>query len=380
MRILEITEFSAGICGVWTRVLSESMEFVRRGHDVTVFSSDIEKGTDKRVCGHETISNVKIRRFKSTGVFWGMPSFAAKIFSKNPTYFDFKEELIRLKPDIVITHLLHHHSLKAIMLCKQLNIPCMLVTHAPFNVKRRFPLNLATWFFDNVSAVSPLISGNRALRQFDRVIAITKWETPYLLDRGVKKEKIAYIPNGLPEEFFKQKKSNEKNDVLFLGRIAPIKDIETLIKAVKELPEISFSIVGSAEKQYLERLNCIIKAGSLPNVRIYPPIYDLKRKIRLIDEHNVFVLPSKREAMPQALLEAMARGKICISSKTDGAKELIENGKNGFLFNIGDSSALADLIRKNLQGNRRIESNAVKTAKKYRWKALIKSYIELFEK
>jgi hypothetical protein len=52
LRILELTEFSAGICGIWNRVLSESREFLKLGHsveEVMVFSSNIEKGAEKSV-------------------------------------------------------------------------------------------------------------------------------------------------------------------------------------------------------------------------------------------------------------------------------------------------------------------------------------------
>ena len=377
MKILEITEFSAGHCGVWTRVLSESKELVKLGHEVFVFSSNIERGTNKRVCSDETISNLNIHRFKSTGVFLGMPSFATKIFSKNPTYFNFKEELIRLNPNIVITHLLHHHSLKALTICKKLSIPCILVTHAPFNVKRRFPLNLATWFFDSISAVNPIISGNNALKQFDKIVAITHWEIPYLIKRGVDKNKIYYIPNGIPEEFFNQKQIKKIGGVLFLGRIAPVKNLETLISAAKLLPKVNFSIVGPAEEEYLKKIKNLIK--DVNNIKLYPAVNDLKKKIKLIDEHKIFVLSSKREAMPQVLLEAMSRGRIVISSKTDGGKEIIKDGKTGFLFEIDDYKELANLIEKNIKGNEKVQNNAKINAKKYKWSILIKEYLKIFK-
>ena len=120
----------------------------------------------------------------------------------------------------------------------------------------------------------------------------------------------------MPEEFFKQKKTKQKKgkDILFLGRIAPIKDIETLIKAAKILPSINFNIVGSAEQNYLLKLQKSIKNHQILNIHFFSPIYNVKEKIKLIDEHAIFVLPSLREAMPQVLLEAMARGKIVISS------------------------------------------------------------------
>ena len=361
MKILELAPFSAGICGVWTRVLAESREFANLGHKVTVFSSDIVKGTDEKARCEETTGEVTIKRFKTK----------ANILTKNVTCFNFEKELIKLKPDMVITHLIHPHSFKALKICLKNKIPCYLVTHAPFNVKRKFPLNLAAELYYAVK-VRPF------LNNFTKIIAITKWEIPYLLKLGVKRYKVIYIPNGMPDEFFSQKRIKPKKDVLFLGRIAPVKDLETLIKAAGLLPEIKFSIVGSAEKDYLRKIKVLTK--NLKNVQIYPPIYGLKKKIRLIDEHKIFVLPSKREAMPQALLDAMSRGKIAISSETDGGKELINNGKSGFLFRIGDYKKLAEIIRKNIKGNRAVQNNAIKESKKYSWSRLIKSYFKIFKK
>jgi glycosyltransferase involved in cell wall biosynthesis len=361
MKILEICPFSAGICGVWARVKQESLEFSKLGYKVRVFSSDIEKGTGNFACEKEILEGLNIRRFRANA------DFMDKALSRNVTYFNFEKAFLEYSPDIVITHLLHPHSFKALELCKKKNIPCYLVTHAPFNVKRRFPLNLLTGTY-NLLNVKP------KLNQFTKIIAITRWELPYLAKLGVKRDKIIYIPNGLPEEFFKQKKSKSKKSVLFLGRIAPVKNLEVLLEAAKFLPNIGFSIVGSAEEEYFEKLKQIIAKENIHNVKVYPPIYDVTNKIKLIDEHSIFALPSLREAMPQVLLEAMSRGKIVISSSTDGGKEVIQDSKTGFIFPIGDSRRLADLIKQNLEGNKKIQKNAEKESKRYQWAKLIKQY------
>jgi len=146
------------------------------------------------------------------------------------------------------------------------------------------------------------------------------------------------------------------------------------------LPTINFSIVGAQEKDYLNKLKKLIKKENIKNVKFYPPVYNLKDKIKLIDQHKIFVLSSVREAMPQVLLEAMSRGKLIISSNTDGGKELINNKKNGFLFRIGDYDMLANLIKNNIEGNRKIQQNAIQTSKQYSWSFLIKRYIQLFNK
>jgi len=65
---------------------------------------------------------------------------------------------------------------------------------------------------------------------------------------------------------------------LFLGRIAPVKNIETLLMSAKSLPKVNFSIVGSSEKNYVERLKRIIANNKITNVSVSPPVYDLRKK------------------------------------------------------------------------------------------------------
>jgi len=376
MRILEICPFSAGICGVWARVKQESLELSKKGHEVHIFSSDIEKGTNKKVDSFEELEGINIFRFKTT----------SSLISKNVKYwFEHKYLPIKSKarkkledfnPDVIITHLLHPHSANIERLIpylkkKKPSLKIFIVTHAPFNVKRKFPLNIATKFWRKFSTLR--------MNKFTKVIAITKWEIPYLLNLGISKEKIKYVPNGIPEEFFSQKKSKEKNKILFLGRIAPVKNLELLFSVAKEFPNIDFSIVGASEKDYLKKLN-LTKSS---NVTIYPPIYNLKEKINLIDEHKIFVLPSKREAMPQSLIEAMSREKIVISSNTDGGKEIVQNNENGFLFKKGNKEDLRNKIQKVLDLKNyeilKIQKNAKNSVERFKWSNLIKDLEQIIK-
>jgi glycosyltransferase involved in cell wall biosynthesis len=328
MKILEICPFSSGICGVWSRVKQEAKELIKKGNQVYVFSSNIEKGTNKIVPPKENLDRIDITRFSSKGSL-----------SENVKKFEFQKTLAKLNPDRVITHLLHPHSFKALETCRKLKIPCYLVTHAPFAVKRSFSLNLATNFYYKFK-VKPNIN------KFTKIISITKWELPYLQKLGIDQEKVEYIPNGIPSDFFKEKiKKFNSEKIMFLGRIAPVKNLETLIVAFKKLnnPKLKLEIIGPIEKGY-ERIKYL---GS-QNIIFSKPIYNMNEKIQRLQEADIFVLPSKREAMPQSLIEAMALGKIVIASDTFGAKDLISPGKNGFLFKIGDSEGLKQQIHKAL--------------------------------
>jgi glycosyltransferase involved in cell wall biosynthesis len=347
-KILIICNFSKGISGTFTRAFEDAKEFVKRGHEVHIFSSN--ETEERLIVDREVLEGVMIKRFPvSRKIGYAL-------------WFLVEEEVLKLRPDIIICHGYRKpYTNKAVKIAKKIEAKCFLITHSPFNVERNWKLRLFTKLYD--------LFCKNILNKFDKVIAITKWEMPYLSKLGCKKEKIVYIPNGLPNEFFENRK--EGNGILFLGRITPLKDLDILDLALENL-KIQAIAVGPIEKNY---------NPNFKNIKINPPIYDLKEKIAEIDKCEIFVLPSKREAMPQALVEAMARGKIVIASETDGANELIEHGKNGFLFPIGDSFRLRTLLifAKVLQSHQKemISDEAIKTAERYNINKLIKGWDNL---
>lgn len=361
MKILELTNYSAGICGVWTRVKEESIRLSKKGHQVKVFSSNLSKGSNKIASRRDRLENVEIMRF---------PTF--KLGGESFMFWNFEREALNYQPDIIIAHSYRHiHTLKALKLAGKINAEVFLVTHAPFvehNSTRSIIASLAVNLYDSI--IGPL-----TIIKFDKVLAITRWEMPYLKKLGVKKDKIEYVPNGIPEEFFTQRKEKEQNKILFLGRISPIKDLETLIRAISFVKGNSIlEIVGPAEESYLTKLKNIVGENHVGKRVIFSgPIYDLKKKIRKMDSAKIFVLPSKREAMPQALTEAMAREKIVIASNNLGSRDLIHHGKNGFLFEIGNPQDLAKKINFALSKDlSAMKKNAYKSVEQFSWDKIIK--------
>jgi glycosyltransferase involved in cell wall biosynthesis len=192
MKILELCDFSAGICGVWNRVREESVRLKERGYDVLVLSSNLTKGNDKIAEQEDEIKGVKIKRFSAKKL--GGESFMSW-FSKET-----EREIINFKPDIIIAHSYRHpHTIKALRIGKKIGAKVFLVTHAPFARERNRTViqNIIVLFYD-------MFIGKKTINNFDKVIAISKWEKTYLVKLGLEEEKIVYIPNGIPEEFFKK--------------------------------------------------------------------------------------------------------------------------------------------------------------------------------
>ena len=343
MKIIHLEEFSSGVCGVHNVTWNIARVQVKRGHEVYILSSDRVKGGGVAPANEE-IDGIKVFRFPV--------SFT---FGENTAWWSFKEKFMEIKPDIVFCHCMRHpHCSKGLKYGRQINAKTFLITHAPFLDRklRGWKLHLATKAFDTMY--------KSELLKYDKVIATTKWELPELRKLGCPDNKVVHVPNGFPQEFIEAKMEWGGAKPLFFGRNHPIKGIETLEKACAVLGQ-EFDLVDNI------------------------PMNDLDSKIRVLNEHAIFVLPSLREAFPGALVEALALGRVCIASRTQGAKALIEHGKNGFLFNIGDFKELARLIdycQRNMDSDEIVNMRkaARVSVKDMTWPKIVDKLEELYRK
>ncbi len=149
------------------------------------------------------------------------------------------------------------------------------------------------------------------------------------------------------------KKSRIKNKIGFkkkvlkiinVGRFTDQKDQITLLKAInliKKKIDLNLLIVGRG-KEKVNLLNFIKDNNLSKTVKL---VNFQKNPFHLIGSSNLFVLTSIYEGLPNVILEAMTLKKFVISSNCPtGPKEILLNGKCGFLFKPGDYKKLSDLI------------------------------------
>lgn len=133
--------------------------------------------------------------------------------------------------------------------------------------------------------------------------------------------------------------------IISVGRLEKQKDFETLIKAFalikNKYPEWCVKIFGHGDmKEKLEKL--IIQEKLENNVflcgRTNKPYYEMRKS-------SIFVLSSFYEGFPNVLCEAMYAGDLCVASDcVSGPRELIEDGKNGRIFSIGNVDELSNIL------------------------------------
>jgi len=149
------------------------------------------------------------------------------------------------------------------------------------------------------------------------------------------------------------KKSKIKNKIKFdkkklnlinVGRYTDQKDQLTLLKAVNRIKDkIKFNLLIVGRGVEKENLNRYIYENNLSkNVKL---IDFQNNPFNLIKSSDVFILSSLYEGLPNVLLESQVLKKFIISSNCPtGPREILLNGKAGFLFKVGDYKKLSNLI------------------------------------
>jgi glycosyltransferase involved in cell wall biosynthesis len=167
---------------------------------------------------------------------------------------------------------------------------------------------------------------------------------------------IIIIPNGIDAAHFKRMEKNPalaealglKGRVIgFVGELREKKGLKTLLNGYAQLTgDTSLLIVGSLREGEDQR-NFEEWRASIPNAKVVVtgmvPQKDLPAYYALMD---VFVHPSLRDGMPNALLEAMACEVPVVSTPVGGALDVITDQVNGMLMPVNDMDALVQAVEK----------------------------------
>lgn len=178
----------------------------------------------------------------------------------------------------------------------------------------------------------------------DEIIITNPDDVNFIIEKfhlGKKRDRINLIYNFIDTNLFKPMSFKKKDKhVLFIGRFGHQKNLKNLLDAFANLKEFTLDMIGDGIlKQYLEKKSRdlgikINFLGKYPNEKI-PEI---------LNEYEIFILPSHYEGSPKVLLEAMSCGLVCIGTNVWGIKNIITHKKNGLLCDK-DSNSIANAIK-----------------------------------
>ena len=183
---------------------------------------------------------------------------------------------------------------------------------------------------------------------YDAMIAVSEYVRREMIGLGVPPEKIFVVYSGVDTDFFDSIKgcADTSPSVIFIGNLLPHKRVTDLLHALKivreEVPNVILRVVGDGP--LLKTLEEEVSSLKMErNVAFLGRVSD-NYKVELLKSSSCLVLPSVMESFGLVFLEGMACGKPVVSYDIPAAKEVIEDGRNGFLVPVGNVKLLAKQI------------------------------------
>ena len=187
----------------------------------------------------------------------------------------------------------------------------------------------------------------KIFNQADLIIVLGNQFRKRLLRLGIKTKIINSTTIFDPEKVISKNslpKSKKNIQLLFLGRLHREKGINESIKAFNILSDEKFNLILNVAGDGPELIHLKEKYKGNNKIKFFGWIGD-EEKYQLIANSDLLILPSKREGMPNSVIEAMACGLPIIASDVGGLKDFFINGKNGYLFHRNDFNQFLHSIR-----------------------------------
>lgn len=365
MRILQVNKFHYLRGGAEKYFLDITKALEAAGHEVAVFSMKHPKNLatiwDKLFVSRLSFNEAKFRdKFLAPG----------RILYSLEAKRKFKKLVKIFRPDIIHIHNIYHQLSPSILsVARKRKIPVVMHLHDYKLICPNYQLFVdneicyrcrgqkycqavkhkcfrRSWL-DSVLVYLEMTLHHKLLKIYEKsisaYIAPSRFMKETCVSFGVPGEKIEVLYNFIDKLGEKTKFENE-GYLLYFGRISKEKGIHILIEAIKETKGRELlKIAGDGPE--LENLKILVN-----NLGLEKQVEFLGKKSQeelkdIILKAKAVVIPSVwLENMPFVLLETLALGKVVIASRVGGLPELVEEGKNGFLFENKNVKELAEKI------------------------------------
>ncbi|MDX6498801.1 MAG: glycogen synthase [Blastocatellia bacterium] len=359
--------------------------FLDAGHCVTLFAGATE--TRSFLAEH---NRLKVHHFRLPSAHW----YAAKI------------PLLRTTVTLPLRQLewscMFHRRVALVAASEKLDVlectevgalfldriaPVVIRLHGSEFVFRKhsgIPLNLSVRWNDSLEGYScKRAAGITTPSQFqaNEIINHRRWPT----------DRVRVIPNPISATMLKAGLQFERNGgaepiVLYTGRLAPVKGIETLLGAAKLVhdhnPGITFVLAGPWQMPHPpETYGLTLNETSVNGVQWVGP-QDQSELIAWYKRAALFVMPSYYESFGISVVEAMAFGLPVVASDSGGLSEVIGNNGSGALVPKRDPKALADAIIHFISATRASRENGIMAqaaVQKFQPQRIAAETIELYQ-
>ena len=302
--------------------------------------------------------------------------------------------------------LIHSHywlsGLAALDLRQIWDIPVIHMFHTLAEMKNR-----VARFSEETASDLRLQAEGRLLEEADRIITPTQAEYAqlqwlYHADAN----RIVVVPPGVDTARFYPISKDEAIEfigsrdkscgLLYVGRIEPLKGIDTLLEAMAIMKNGGFfdvhpkclSVIGgdpwASEEELtreMERLQQLCSSLGIADMTVFLGKRDQDTLQYYYSAADVVVVPSHYESFGLVALEAMASGTPVVASETGGLAYLVKDGETGYHVPVGNPQALADRLMQILDNDEllaRMGAQAAEYAKEFSWAIIVDQILEMY--
>jgi glycosyltransferase involved in cell wall biosynthesis len=203
----------------------------------------------------------------------------------------------------------------------------------------------------------------RAVKRAKHIISIS----PFIQStfKGQIRGAIYNIENPIDDVFFNVPQKRNPGQLLFVGRLTPLKGVHTLLHAFaylhRRMPEATLRLAGgdhyrSISKAYPQELRRFVADAGLEGAVTFLGALDRPNLLKEYSNCSALVLSSVQETAPMVIMEAMAAGKAVVSTDAGGARYLVEHGQTGLIVPPNDERALGEALYQVLSDEAKLEA------------------------
>ncbi len=327
---------------------------------------------------------------------WGLLTEACERFAPDESFIDFFWAVrfvhlpiwtaLRARPHLPPARLYHSVStgyagLLGAIAARRHRVPYLITEHGIYTTERIAEISQATWIYDPPSRYFDVGEGMGAFKQLwinlfmflgevsyagaQRIVSLFEGNTYLQIEFGAEARRLEVIPNGIDPAKFDAACAQRRARLArglgaeivvgFIGRVVPIKDVKTLIRAARSIvargPRAIFQIIGPTEEapDYVDECKQMVALMGLEQKVLFLGPKNVREILSGLD---VCLLTSISEGLPLIILEAFAAGVPCVATDVGACRELIFGrtaedkaiGRAGLLTKICSPLDTADAV------------------------------------
>lgn len=358
-------------------------KLVERGHEVTVYTTDVgdDRGSRLNVQGTKIINGINVHYFKN---------ISNSLAFKHRLFLPIRM-ISAIRKDIANFDIIHIHGFRGVQdvithhYAPKYNIPYVLHGHGsiPRSVSKK-----------GIKRIFDVLFGYRIIRDASKLIAVSKEEGEHYKQMGAGSEKISVIYNGMDIESFKNLPKYERfrkkygingRMILYLGRINKSKGIDFAIRAfsklIEEVDDVILVIAGPDDGYKTELEKLMEKLNIRDKVKFTGHVNE-DDKISAYVDADLFVHTVRyMGGVGLTPLEAILSGTPVIVTEECG--EVIKEAKCGYLVEYGDIEGLKEkmkwVIENPEEGEEMVERGKWYIEENLTWDKVVRRVEEVYE-